>query len=197
MSKPNPKRGAKSSTRKTARDADKDDAIDRTQSKSAIGAANAAGTSAADNAETKDETASNGDKKDAKTDGEATTPIEKPKPPSAGAIVRDAGQKLLGLTMRQEWNSIDPVIKQLEKIVSTTGDSHTNPLAGVKDPVSISHCYEIYIEYVLFIDVNFISYLVFNYFNGIFHDLNSKCYSICVLFLSKIFLPRLRVKLYV
>lgn len=134
MSKPNPKRAAKSSSRKTARDTEHDDTTDRTASRSAL--APAAPSRAATDNDPKDETA-NGDKKDAKTpDDTATTPTA-PKPQSASATIRDAGQRLLTLTMKQEWTSIDSVLKQLEKIVAAAGgEAHTAPLAGVMDPVS-------------------------------------------------------------
>lgn len=39
--------------------------------------------------------------------------------------------------MKQEWTSIDTVLKQLEKIVAAGGgETHTAPLAGVMDPVT-------------------------------------------------------------
>lgn len=128
MSKPNPKRVTKSSTRKS-RDTENDEASDRTQSRSV-------GPPTANNspdAEAKDEI---GDKNDEGDD--STTPTEKPKPPSASTTLREASQKLLGITMRQEWNSIDPVLKQIEKIVAANSETHTNPLIGVKDPVSMA-----------------------------------------------------------
>lgn len=129
MSKPNPRRAAKSSSRKPARETEHDESTDRA-SRSAI-----PGTSRTD--DPKDETAKD-DKKDGKTpDDTATTPSEKPKPQSASATIRDAGQKLLSLTMKQEWTSIDPVLKQLEKIVAAGGgETNVAPLAGVADPVS-------------------------------------------------------------
>lgn len=141
MSKPNPRRAAKSSSRKPARETEGDESTDRAASRSA--ATTAASTSrAAGECDPKDETA-NGDKKDAKTpDDTATTPTA-PKPQSAGATIRDAGQKLLTLTMKQEWTSIDTVLKQLEKIVAAgAGEHNVAPLAGVMDPVSaeIAEC---------------------------------------------------------
>lgn len=134
MSKPNPRRAAKSSSRKPVRDTENDESTDRTASRSA--AATAATTTKGE-CDPKDETA-NGDKKDGKTpDDTATTPAA-PKPQSAGQTIRDAGQKLLSLTMRQEWTSIDTVLKQLEKIVAAGGgEQNVAPLAGVMDPVSI------------------------------------------------------------
>lgn len=150
MSKPNPKRGTRSSSRKaTARDAaDKDESADRTASKSAVpgsgsgtggsgGGGGGSATRTPNDADAKDETTTNGDKKDVKTpdDTTATAPTA-PKPQSASITIRDAGQKLLTLTMKQEWNSIDPVLKQLEKVVAAGGgETHTAPLAGLADPV--------------------------------------------------------------
>lgn len=133
MSKPNPRRAAKSSSRKVARDTEKDESTDRTASRSALAAATSRGAADTD---PKDETA-NGDKKDAKTADDSATAPAAPKPQSASATIRDAGQKLLSLTMKQEWTSIDPVLKQLEKIVAAAGgEAHTAPLAGVMDPVT-------------------------------------------------------------
>lgn len=140
MSKPNPRRGAKSSSRRQPRDTEKDESSDRTgPSRSA--ASNAASKShTPTEKDTKDETGETStDKKDPKsTDdtaaGAAAPPA--PKPQSAGATMRDAGQKLLNLTMKQEWSSIDPVLKQLEKIVTNSG-GELKPLTGVMDPVSI------------------------------------------------------------
>lgn len=132
MSKPNPRRTAKSSSRKPApRETEHDESADRA-SRSAV----LPTTSRTD--DSKDETAKD-DKKDGKTPDEtATTPSEKPKPQSASATIRDAGLKLLSLTMKQEWTSIDPVLKQLEKIVAAGGgETNVAPLAGVADPVSI------------------------------------------------------------
>lgn len=83
----------------------------------------------------KDDVSSNGDKKDVKSVVDEANP---PKPQSAGASVRDAAQKLLGLTMRQEWTPIEQVIKSLEKAVAASGDDmNLSPLAGVLDPVRI------------------------------------------------------------
>lgn len=148
MSKPNPRRSTKSSSRKpTARDtAEKDESADRTAIRSAVAATGAAGAGAGGgtgsatrtptDADAKDETTTNGDKKDVKTPDDATTTPAAPKPQSASVTIRDAGQKLLTLTMKQEWNSIDPVLKQLEKVVAAGGgETHTAPLAGLMDPV--------------------------------------------------------------
>lgn len=134
MSKPNPRRAAKSSSRKPVRDAEHDESADRTTSRSAANAGTSRGTAEND---PKDET--NGDKKDGKTAEETTTTPSAPKPQSAGATIRDAGQRLLSLTMKQEWTSIDPVLKQLEKIVAAAGaEANLAPLAGVMDPVSFT-----------------------------------------------------------
>lgn len=140
MSKPNPKRPAKSSSRRpTARDTgEKDESADRA-SRSAVsgtGGGTGSATRTPTDAEAKDEVTTNGDKKDAKTPDDAATTPAAPKPVSATATIRDAGQKLLTLTMKQEWNTIDPVLKQLEKIVAAGGgETHTAPLAGLMDPV--------------------------------------------------------------
>lgn len=149
MSKPNPKRGTRSSSRKTTANADKDESAERTTVRSAVpGSATGAGvggtsgtgsaTRTPTDADAKDETATNGDK--VKTpDDTAVAPAAAaaaPKPQSASVTIRDAGQKLLTLTMKQEWNSIDPVLKQLEKVVAAgAGETHTAPLAGLADPV--------------------------------------------------------------
>lgn len=142
MSKPNPKRAAKSSTRKT-RDAENDESADRSQSRSAVPPTASKALKPSDADAAKDETASGsgggGDGNDGKTDGDAsTTPTDKPKPPSAGTTLRDASQKLLNITVRQEWNSIEAMLKQMEKIVAANGEAYNNPLTGVKDPVSMS-----------------------------------------------------------
>lgn len=148
MSKPNPKRPAKSSSRRpTARDnAEKDESADRAARGSAALAASSGGgggsasaTRTPTDAEAKEEITTNGDKKDGKApDDPAATPVA-PKPQSASITIRDAGQKLLTLTMKQEWTSIDPVLKQLEKIVATTGEAYASPLMGLVDPVKICH----------------------------------------------------------
>lgn len=93
----------------------------------------AAPAAAKGDTDAKDEVSSNGDKKEAKSGDEASLP----KPQSAGATTRDAAQKLLGLTIRQEWTPVEPVMKALEKAVAAGGDdSNSTPLAGVMDPVS-------------------------------------------------------------
>lgn len=144
MSKPNPKRGTKPSSRKTtARDnAEKDESTDRTAPRSAVpgsgsgGGGGGSATRTPTDADAKDEATTNGDKKDVKTPDDTTPAPTAPKPQSASVTIRDAGQKLLTLTMKQEWNSIDPVLKQLEKVVAAGGgETHTAPLAGLSDPV--------------------------------------------------------------
>ncbi|XP_037903075.1 serine/threonine-protein phosphatase 6 regulatory ankyrin repeat subunit A isoform X2 [Hermetia illucens] len=83
--------------------------------------------------ETRDETSSNGDKKEVKP-GEEAPP---PKPQSAGASVRDAANKVLALAMKAEWTPVDQALKGLEKYVSNVGeDGNHTPLAGVLDPAT-------------------------------------------------------------
>lgn len=123
MSKPGGKKGAPKVAAKTQ---------PKTDDESSERATPAAIKSEMDN---KDEVSSNGDKKDASKSIDEITP---PKPQSAGASTRDAAQKLLGLTMRQEWTPIEQVMKSLEKAVAgaSSDDINTTPLAGVMDPVS-------------------------------------------------------------
>lgn len=79
----------------------------------------------------KDDSSSNGDRKDA--DG-----VPAPKPPSAGASIRDTAIKVLALSMKGEWTPIEQELKKLEKYVANQGeDGNTIPLAGIHDPVSI------------------------------------------------------------
>jgi len=62
-----------------------------------------------------------------------------PKPGSAGATTRDAAQRLLALCQKSEWPGVDQLLKNLEKVVSSSGSAEegvANPLAGVADPVS-------------------------------------------------------------
>lgn len=73
---------------------------------------------------------------DNKIDHKSVDDPPPPKPQSAGSIVRDAAQKLLGLAMKQEWSSIEPVIKVLEKVVAANSESVNLPLSSVMDPVS-------------------------------------------------------------
>lgn len=167
MSKPNPKRPAKSSSRKpTARDTgEKDESADRAASSrstlagsgggggsGAAGGGTGSATRTPTDAEAKDEITTNGDKKDAKADDAATTPAA-PKPVSASATLRDASQRLLTLTMKQEWNSIDPVLKQMEKIVASGGgELYAAPLAGIMDPVKNKFIFHFILiqNYILF-----------------------------------------------
>ena len=80
---------------------------------------------------TKDETSSNGDKKEASKEEAGT-----PKPQSAGASTRDGAQRVLTQALKAEWTAIEPVMKQLEKAIAAAGDeANTAPLAGVMDPV--------------------------------------------------------------
>lgn len=140
MSKPNPKRTAKSSSRRP-RDAEKDESTDRNARSAATPAATASKT--ADN-DIKDDT-----NPDNKVDASNTEDTPVPKPPSAGATIRDACQKLLNLTIKQEWTSIDPVLKQLEKIVANSG-GELKPLVAVSDPVSMENKREKRIIFFIF-----------------------------------------------
>ncbi|KAH8263555.1 hypothetical protein KR044_010530 [Drosophila immigrans] len=75
----------------------------------------------------KDDSSSNGDKKD-------TDSFPAPKPPSAGASIRDTANKVLGLAMKSEWTPIEAELKKLEKYVANVGeDGNHIPLAGVHD----------------------------------------------------------------
>lgn len=132
MSKPGGRRAPKSSTRNPPPPVE--DTTDRSIAPSA----------SRGDIETKDDASTNSDKKDTKSGDEGATTAPAPKPQSAGATIRDAGQKLLSLTMKQEWTSIDVVMKQLEKIVAAgTSESSAVPLAGIMDLVSMqSQCTE-------------------------------------------------------
>lgn len=78
----------------------------------------------------KDDSSSNGDKKDMDL-------YPAPKPPSAGASIRDTANKVLGLAMKSEWTPIEAELKKLEKYVANVGeDGNHIPLAGVHDMVS-------------------------------------------------------------
>lgn len=78
----------------------------------------------------KDDSSSNGDKKDMDL-------FPAPKPPSAGASIRDTANKVLGLAMKSEWTPIEAELKKLEKYVANVGeDGNHIPLAGVHDMVS-------------------------------------------------------------
>ncbi|XP_017854719.1 serine/threonine-protein phosphatase 6 regulatory ankyrin repeat subunit A [Drosophila busckii] len=75
----------------------------------------------------KDDSSSNGDKKDA--DG-----FPAPKPPSAGASIRDTANKVLAMAMKSEWTPSEAELKKLEKYVANVGeDGNHIPLAGVHD----------------------------------------------------------------
>ncbi|XP_025835183.1 uncharacterized protein LOC112905946 [Agrilus planipennis] len=59
------------------------------------------------------------------------------KPQSAGAVVRDAGQKVLSLCQKSEWSPVDQVLKSIEKSIASAGeDANTAPLAGIADPAT-------------------------------------------------------------
>lgn len=73
---------------------------------------------------------------DAKPEPKGPDEPPAPKPQSAGTISRDQGQKLLGLAVKQEWSSIEPVMKILEKVVAANGENMVLPLIAVCDPVS-------------------------------------------------------------
>ncbi|XP_026842997.1 serine/threonine-protein phosphatase 6 regulatory ankyrin repeat subunit A isoform X2 [Drosophila persimilis] len=75
----------------------------------------------------KDDSSSNGDKKDMDL-------FPAPKPPSAGASIRDTANKVLSLAMKSEWTPIEAELKKLEKYVANVGeDGNHIPLAGVHD----------------------------------------------------------------
>lgn len=117
MSQPGGKKGPSKGPKNTDKDKDesKDTKTDKTPSKD------------------KDETGSNGDKDE---------PGSPPKPQSAGASVRDAAQRLLVLCQKGEWSPVEQVLKSLEKAIAAAGeDGNPSPLAGVLDPVRISHTY--------------------------------------------------------
>lgn len=58
------------------------------------------------------------------------------KPGSAGASIREAAQRLLGLASRGEWTPVDQLLKQMEKTLQGIGEEGTHaPLAGVQDLV--------------------------------------------------------------
>ncbi|XP_059221193.1 serine/threonine-protein phosphatase 6 regulatory ankyrin repeat subunit A isoform X1 [Stomoxys calcitrans] len=73
----------------------------------------------------KDDSSINGDRKDIDA---------APKPPSAGASIRETANKVLALAMKAEWTPIEQELKKLEKYVANQGeDGNTIPLAGVFD----------------------------------------------------------------
>ena len=57
------------------------------------------------------------------------------KPSSAGAVAREAAQKLLSVASRGEWSAADPLLKTLEKVVQSQGEDAHPPLIGLMDPV--------------------------------------------------------------
>lgn len=118
------------------RETENDESTDRTTSRSAAATATTSRTTT-DKDPKEDPTAS--DNKDGKSPDDEKAAPAAPKPQSAGATIRDAGQKLLSLTMKQEWTGIDTVLKQLEKIVAAGGgETNVAPLAGIMDPVSFA-----------------------------------------------------------
>ncbi|TMW49214.1 hypothetical protein DOY81_005696, partial [Sarcophaga bullata] len=57
-----------------------------------------------------------------------------PKPPSAGASIRESANKILALSMKGEWTPVEQELKKLEKYVANQGeDGNLIPLAGVHD----------------------------------------------------------------
>lgn len=80
----------------------------------------------------KEDAASDGDKRDKGSEGDAPA-----KPQSAGASTRDAATKVLNLALKGEWTPVEQTLKALEKSIANAGeDANTTPLAGVMDPVS-------------------------------------------------------------
>lgn len=78
----------------------------------------------------KDDSSSNGDRKEA--DGSTAA-----KPPSAGASIRETSNKVMTLAVKSEWTPCEQELKKLEKYVANAGeDTNLLPLAGVLDPVS-------------------------------------------------------------
>lgn len=78
-----------------------------------------------------------------KEDIVSSSPVEAeevpvPKPQSAGAIIRDAAQKVLNLCQKGEWGPVEQVLKSMEKAIANAGEeANTVPLSGVIDLVSI------------------------------------------------------------
>lgn len=154
MSKPPGKRGVTSKTSKSSATASATAAAAASAAAAAAAAAASAGggdgdagagrttpgRTASGDIDLKDDGSSNSDKKDAKATaggGGGDEAATAPKPQSAGASIRDAAQKLLGLALRQEWTPVEQVVKNLEKAVAAAGDeANLSPLAGVMDPVS-------------------------------------------------------------
>ncbi|KAL5278770.1 hypothetical protein ACFFRR_003410 [Megaselia abdita] len=87
-------------------------------------------TPASKESDLKDETSSNGDKKE-KSNSDLT---DQPKPPSAGASIRDSANKIMGLAVKGEWTPVEQEMKKLEKYVANAGeDGNHVPLLGVHD----------------------------------------------------------------
>lgn len=112
-----------------------DDTADRGTPASVKGGASGtggAGTSAsATDPDMKDDANMDGDKKDTKAEDTS------PKPASAGQTQRDASNKVLNLSMKQEWTPLEQTLKGMEKMIAAGGeDVNSSPLAGVMDPVS-------------------------------------------------------------
>lgn len=84
--------------------------------------------------EVKDDSPMDADKPESKI----VDDVPQVKPQSAGTIVRDAGQKLLGLAVKQEWSSVEPVLKVLEKTLANS-ENPIPPLVGVMELVSIQY----------------------------------------------------------
>lgn len=81
----------------------------------------------------KDETSSNGEKREKSNSDLA----DQPKPPSAGSSIRDSANKILGLAVKGEWTPVEQEMKKLEKYVANAGeDGNHVPLLGVHDTVS-------------------------------------------------------------
>lgn len=79
----------------------------------------------------KDDSSSNGDRKEIEG-------APAPKPPSAGASIRESANKILALSMKGEWTPVEQELKKLEKYVANQGeDGNTIPLAGIHDVVCI------------------------------------------------------------
>ncbi|XP_055708991.1 serine/threonine-protein phosphatase 6 regulatory ankyrin repeat subunit A isoform X3 [Phlebotomus papatasi] len=80
----------------------------------------------------KEDAASDGDKRDKGSEGDAPA-----KPQSAGASTRDAATKVLNLALKGEWTPVEQTLKALEKSIANAGeDANTTPLAGVMDPTT-------------------------------------------------------------
>lgn len=79
----------------------------------------------------KDDSSSNGDRKEVEG-------APAPKPPSAGASIRETANKVLTLSQKGEWTPVEQELKKLEKYVANQGeDGNTMPLLGVHDQVRL------------------------------------------------------------